>query len=127
MRQPYWRLAWHGRTFESSTITDPCQIYSHEHFVLLFVQVTIFVAKIAAYRANIVDSLFCGSTLQASYEYQELSGEGFVGPWDTAASGELDYLCPWRILSDDTLDTDYDPSFLGGETGAAFFGDDATF
>ena len=74
-----------------------------------------------------VDSLFCAAKLHASFEYQDISGEGFVGPWDTDASGDLDYLCPLRILSDDTYDTDYDPSFLDGDTDTTYFGDDAVF
>jgi hypothetical protein len=74
-----------------------------------------------------VDALFCRTDLYSSYEFQESGGDGFVGPWVTAASGEKYYLCPARILGDKTVDKDFDPSFLDGETDAAYFGDDAEF
>lgn len=78
-----------------------------------------------------VSALFCTDSKYSSFEFQNFEGGGFVGPFISKAAGNIDYLCPSRILKDQTIQLNYDPSFLGGRSfeegkidGLVFFGDD---
>jgi len=83
------------------------------------------------YRDGMISALFCTDSKYSSYEFQKFEGGGFVGPFISKAAGNIDYLCPSRILKDQTIQSNYDPSFLDGRFfeeenigSLAFFGDD---